>query len=593
MRYSFTLIPNNNHVYFINNIPEAQIRVYSEELSIQTLTRRMMDYRRTGFPEKAVHLFKQQMEIAPKGQLPLDVQLLTTAIGACIDAAAWEAGREFHLLGKSKGIKIDAKLGTILVKLYGKSGYLTEEADSIFQELHEKGMADVMLWTSMIDLYRQSDLPLKSLQLFKQKQQEQDFPVDSHLLVSVLGACGDLTALEEGRTIHRLIRTKGINMDPFLCTALITMYGKCGCPEEAYAIFKKLIGSQTADRVAWNAMVTAYRHSNLPKKALELFLQMQEAGILPNNKSLCFLLESCADINALEDGRAIHHLIRTRGIRMSAILGTALIAMYGKCGCPEEAYLVFRQMLDSQLANLVSWNAMITAYGESGFAGEGIQLFEQMRLHALKPNDRTFVCLLNACSHGGRVEKAKEYFHSMKEDFGITPSLMHYACIIDVLARAGHLTQAESLLLTLPETPNAVIWTTLLSACRTYGDVDRAENIFQRGIKTHPENASLYIMMGNIYYSANRTKDAERVSQLMRTNGITKLPSISWIEIDKQVHSFHVSDNNHPARESILQFLQGLNLKMKEIGYVPNTNQVTNKKAKSNNRKRTINYGLW
>ncbi len=123
-----------------------------------------------------------------------------------------------------------------------------------------------------------------------------------------------------------------------------------------------------------------------------------------------------------------------------------------------------------------------------------------------------------------------------------------------------------------------IIWMTLLGACRTYRDVERAESIFQRAVKDYPQHSSLYILMINTYVLAGRPTDADRISEEMKRMGIKKPPGTSWIEINRTVHTFRVSEREHAEMELILQSLKILDEKMRESGYYsPNTNYITNR----------------
>ena len=85
---------------------------------------------------------------------------------------------------------------------------------------------------------------------------------------------------------------------------------------------------------------------------------------------------------------------------------------------------------------------MIGCYGMQGDSAGSIDLFNEMLKDGVHPNDVVFTNILSTCSHTGMVTAGKKYFDSMAQHFNITPSMKHYACMVDVLARAGNLEQA-------------------------------------------------------------------------------------------------------------------------------------------------------
>ncbi len=50
-----------------------------------------------------------------------------------------------------------------------------------------------------------------------------------------------------------------------------------------------------------------------------------------------------------------------------------------------------------------------------------------------------------------------------------------------------------------------------------------------------------------------------------------KQPGCTWIELNKEVHSFTVDDQEHPQIIEICEELKKLSGQMKDLGYVPDT----------------------
>jgi len=92
-------------------------------------------------------------------------------------------------------------------------------------------------------------------------------------------------------------------------------------------------------------------------------------------------------------------------------------------------------------------------------------------------DDVTFVCILSACSHAGLVDEGMHlYGSSMTETYMISAKVEHYACMVDLLGRAGHLQEAENMIKGMPCKPNADVWRALLSACKIHGNVEMGEH---------------------------------------------------------------------------------------------------------------------
>ena len=99
---------------------------------------------------------------------------------------------------------------------------------------------------------------------------------------------------------------------------------------------------------------------------------------------------------------------------------------------------------------IVSWTSIIVGTAQHGLAEEALSLYDQMLSTGLKPNEVTFVGLIYACSHVELVSKGRYFFNSMIKDYGMSPFLQHYTCLLDLLSRSGHLEEAENLIKTMP-----------------------------------------------------------------------------------------------------------------------------------------------
>lgn len=322
---------------------------------------------------------------------------------------------------------------------------------------------------------------------------------------------------------------------------------------------------------SWNSMIVGYAQSGHGEKSFELLFEMQMANVKADQATFASVLSACASLEALEQGKCVHGYIIESGFMSDVSVGNALITMYAKCGCIEDAKSVFDNISKK---NYVSCNAMIAAYAQHGYGNEALQLFEQMKQTGMKPNHITFVGVLSACSHAGLVAEGCYYFHSMSRDYCIAPQADHYACMVDLLGRAGHLDEADKLINEMPFNPDAVVLGALLGACRIHMNVNLGERVAERLFELEPLNSSTYVLLSNIYAVAGRWDDVGKVRMIMKARGVIKKAGCSWVKIKNKVHVFQEGDIMHPQMEKIYSALHELERQMREVGYVPDTNFV-------------------
>ncbi|CAK9253966.1 unnamed protein product [Sphagnum jensenii] len=395
--------------------------------------------------------------------------------------------------------------------------------------------------------------------------QQENVRPNSLTFVGVLNACASIVALEEGRCAHEQIIECGWDSDVFVGSSLVDMYAKCGSMEDAQSVFNKM---PSHDVVTWNSMILGHVKCGQGQKALELFQQMNKEGVQPDSVTFVGVLNACASIVALEEGRCVHQQIIESGWDSNVFVGNSLVDMYAKCGSMEDVQTVFNKMPSH---DVISWNAILGGCAMHGHGNEALKLFEQMCEEGVKPDDITFVCLLSACSHAGLVDEGMCCYASMITVYMISPKSEHNSCMVDLLGRAGKLHEAENMIKVMPGKPYVPAWRALLAACKIHGNVEMGERVAKQFLESEPENAVDYVLLSNVYAAAGNRHLCENVELKRQERGVENQTGRTWIEVKNEVHSFIAGNQDHPPMIEIHTELQRLLGLMHDVGYVPDT----------------------
>ncbi len=287
---------------------------------------------KAGQHEKTIEFYQEMQQ---KGMSPDDFTFVTV-LNACASLRALEAGRKVHEEIIQSSCKADVFVGSSLVDMYSKCGSM-EDACKVFNNMPSR---NAVTWNAMILGHVKCGEGQKAPKLFHQMQQKgvQPTPVT---LTAVLNACASVFALQEGRPTHEEIIESGWESDVFLGSSLVDMYAKCGSMEDAQRVFNKM---SSRDVVAWTAMILGHVKCGQGSKALELFQEMQQEGVQSDPVTFVGVLNACASMVALEEGRHAHEQIIQSGYESVAFVGNSLIDMYAKCGSLEDALKVFNKM---------------------------------------------------------------------------------------------------------------------------------------------------------------------------------------------------------------------------------------------------------
>lgn len=420
--------------------------------------------------------------------------------------------------------------------------------------------------------YSRCGLPLEALKLYEKKQflmSEGVFTCSDKFTASAaLAACAAIPCSIRGKEIHAHILRVNLESDIVVLSALTDMYAKCGRMRNARCVFDAILEK---DVVSWTGMIGRYFDCGWREQGFKLFSDMLINRVRPTEFTFAAVLDACSVSAAEELGKQVHGSMVRMGIESSSFAGSALVHMYSKCGSIEKASVVFQRM---PRRDLVSWTTMISGYAQNGHPEEALMYYELLLRSGMKPDHVTFVGVLSACTHAGLVDKGLEVFHSIKDEFGIAYTGDHYACVVDLLSRAGRFQEVEEIITSMPTKPNKFLWASLLGGCRIYRNLKLAKMAAKALFEIEPENAATYVTLANIYASNNMWEEVERIRQRMEEKQIEKNPGSSWIEIKRQIHVFLVGDKSHPRTDEIYLLLKKLHRRMREEGYVPDINYV-------------------
>ncbi|KAH8956155.1 hypothetical protein BDL97_07G024500 [Sphagnum fallax] len=264
-------------------------------------------------------------------------------------------------------------------------------------------------------------------------------------------ACAPLRTLEDGRLVHKQLIQTGCESDAFVGSSLVGMYAKCGSIEDAWRVFNKMPSENV---VTWSTMILGHVQCGQGQKALGQFQEMKQEGVDPNSVTFVGVLNACATVLGLEEGRCVHQEVIQTGLELDVFVGSSLVD------------IVFNK---TPFRNVVTRSTILGGCAMHGH--EGVQ-----------PDDTTFIHLLSACCHAGLLE--------------------HYTCRVDLLGHAGHLQEVENMVMAMPWKPHVSAWMALLGACRIHRNVEMGECVARRILEMEPDNAADYGLASNICAAA-------------------------------------------------------------------------------------------
>ncbi|PUZ63412.1 hypothetical protein GQ55_3G066400 [Panicum hallii var. hallii] len=479
----------------------------------------------TGIYEDVLEMFRAMLE---HGVTPGSVTL-SSLLPALVDLGCFHLGKEVHGYSVRRAMESDIFIANSLMDMYAKFGSL-EKASAIFGKIDAP---NVVSWNAMIANLAQNGAESEAFRLFIEMQKNGECP-NAFTIVNLLPACSRVASLKMGKQIHAWSIRRSLMSDLFISNALIDAYAKCGQLSLARNIFDR----SEKDDVSYNTLIVGYSQSSCCFESLHLFEQMRSAGVEYDAVSFMGCLSACANLSAFKQGKEIHGVLVRRLLSTHPFLANSLLDLYTKGGMLDTALRIFNRITQKDVA---SWNTMILGYGMLGQHGVALELFDLMEDDGVDYDHVSYIAVLSACSHGGLVERGKKYFSQMLAQ-NIKPQQMHYACMVDLLGRAGQLSESAEIIRNMPFRANSDVWGTLLGSCRIHGNIELARWAAEHLFELKPEHSGYYTLLMNMYAEAGMWSEAYEIRTLMKSRKVQKDPAYSWVQNGNKLQAFLVGD---------------------------------------------------
>ncbi|KAK7401405.1 hypothetical protein VNO78_12848 [Psophocarpus tetragonolobus] len=363
---------------------------------------------------------------------------------------------------------------TKVISLFSKFASMGEAA-CVFDHVENK--LDVLYHIMLKGYARNSSLG-DALSFFHRMMWDEVRPTVGDYACLLL-LCGENLDLRRGREIHGQIMTNGFESNLFAMTTVMNFYSKCGKIDDACKMFERM---PQKDLVSWTTLVAGYAQNGFAKRALQLVLQMQEAGQKPNSVTLVSVLPAVADMKASRIGRSIHGYAFRSGFESLINVSNALLDMYFKCGSSRTARLVFEGMSSK---SVVSWNTMIDGFAQNGESEEAFSTFLKMLDEGEKPTRVTMMGALLACANLGDLEKGR-FVHKLLDKLKLDGNVSVMTSLISMYSKCKRVDIAASIFDNAKDKTN-VPWNVMILGYAQNGCVKEALNLFSmmqsQGIK--------------------------------------------------------------------------------------------------------------
>ncbi|PIA34786.1 hypothetical protein AQUCO_03700215v1 [Aquilegia coerulea] len=264
----------------------------------------------------------------------------------------------------------------------------------------------------------------------------------------------DNSKVEKAIEIKDDMLVKGLVADPIVYNYVMLGLVKEGDGDRALAVYEELkekLGGFVSDGVVYGNLMKAYFLKGMEKEAMDCYADAvgENTSIKMGAVAYNFVLQALIKNGKFDEALKLFDRImgeHNPPMKMKVNLGTFNVMADGFCelGRFKEAIEVFRKMGEKRCSpDTLSYNNLIEKLCKNGMVTEAEELQREMG-EGNKPDEFTYILLMDACFEQNRADAAAEYFAKMVEA-DLKPNLNSYNKAVDGLIKAGKVVEANGI----------------------------------------------------------------------------------------------------------------------------------------------------
>ncbi|EXB39298.1 hypothetical protein L484_024993 [Morus notabilis] len=282
-----------------------------------------------------------------------DTVVYMNLCSTCVILGDLKKGKQVHAQAVTCGFGSKLAFTNSLISMYAKCGDL-RSSSALF---HQTTWKSLVSYTAMISAYLQNGCPKEALNLWTKVRLEENFRLDSVMVISGLTASGELVALELCRQLHCYAFQVGLPRYRSVQNSLISTYSKCGDMKLARDVFKEM--GDLRNIVSWNAILNGCGINGYGETALALFNEMTNYGEDPDSTTYLCVLNACSHAGLVDDGLMIlHQMVEENKVKLSEEHYGCVVDLLARAGCLPDASGVAIKLVESAGPN--AWRALLS-----------------------------------------------------------------------------------------------------------------------------------------------------------------------------------------------------------------------------------------
>jgi pentatricopeptide repeat protein len=216
-------------------------------------------------------------------------------------------------------------------------------------------------------------------------------------------------------------------------TSLIRGFAQAKQPRKALELYRQMQDEGIeATSVTFNSVLDVIaRQVSSPEMLQEVLDDMGKANVTVDVCTCSILLKASCDAGNVQHALSIFREAQSRGIVFDPVGFNTLLLACSKAGQITDAEHIFQQMLQSGISPTpVTTSIMVKMYGKAKLLDKAIAISESLETeYGQKPNVFVYTCLIQACVQNKQVRRSWDVFNKMVQS-GVEADAVTYGTMI-------------------------------------------------------------------------------------------------------------------------------------------------------------------
>ncbi|KAJ4969387.1 hypothetical protein NE237_016088 [Protea cynaroides] len=232
-----------------------------------------------------------------------------------------------------------------------------------------------------------------------------------------------------------------IEFDEGAYCCAISIYAQHGLYKEAILVADRARTRGPNPSLAfYSCMMDVYGKNLDARSAMKLFLEMEELGVLPDEKIYRTLLGVLCRVGSVKLCRVILEEMRKVGYRPDKCLAMDLMGKFVEEDNVSGAVSLFKEGILKDSHSLATF---VEVMAEKRRPRVALDLVKSMRHSGFDVNGHVYASLIRGCGKSGLVDEAEKIFADIKSSEGIENQELVYSSMIYVYSKAEMKASAE------------------------------------------------------------------------------------------------------------------------------------------------------